>query len=250
MPKPFAAFDVDGTIFKSSLAEKIVEGGIEAGIFAAKAFATAHERRRQWQRNNNEGIYQSYLHHLVGAFVIQMAGVEVERFEEVASQVMQQHSVRKFAFSRRLLEALHDSHSPIAISGSPLMLLEPFLGDLHFESIYGSTFEIEDGKFTGKATSVGDKAEILRDLVIQEQVTQESSIAIGDTISDKSMLEYANVPIIFNGGRTLTNYGKPRGWTRVNEHKDQITVLQKDERLGIYTERELKELLEDLQHAA
>ncbi len=226
MARPFAAFDVDGTIFKSSLAEKVVDRCISDGLFPAEPFNEVYANRRRWQVNNNEGVYQAFLHRLVGTFVGQIAGVEVERFKKVTDDMIAEHQVRKFAFPRRLIQSLRTSHHIIAISGSPDILVEPFLADLNTDKAYGSIFEHEDGRFTGVASSVGDKAVILKRLVNAGTVILPGSVAMGDTVSDIPMLEYATLPIMFNPTATLTNYGKEFGWPRVFEVKDQITALQ------------------------
>lgn len=238
MPKPFAAFDVDGTIFKSSLAEKVIDGCIAAGVFKADAFNAVFENKLRWQRSNNEGVYQAYLHRLVGAFVAELAGVKVEQFNEVTANMIAQQSVRKFAFPRMLMDALRSSHRVMAISGSPNIVVQPFLHDIDVQTTFGSTFVIDNGKFTGEAQTVGDKATLLRELVAKGEIAQLGSMAVGDTFSDISMLEYADTPIMFNASRTLTNYGIEFGWLRVNEVKDQITALEWDTSVKKYVEQD------------
>lgn len=243
MTKPFAALDVDGTIFKSSLAEKVVDGCVAAHIFPAEPLNAVYAHKRRWQASNNEGVYQAYLHRLVRTFITQVAGVEVEQFNQVVKAMVAEHTVRKFAFPRKLVTAVQPSHHVIAISGSPDMLVGPFLADLPIQATFGSRFEIEDGKFTGGAASVGDKATILKNLVSEGVVGLAGSIAMGDTFSDIPMLDYADTAIMFNASRTLTNYGKEFGWLRVNEVKDQVTALGLDG-MGVYAERDVRELLE------
>ncbi len=243
MAKPFAAFDVDGTIFKSSLAEKVVDRCIAEGIFPAEEFNLVYANRKRWQVRNNEGLYQAYMQRLIGALVKNMAGVEVKRFDEVAEAMIEEQQVRKFAFPRRLMETVKDSHSIVAISGSPDILVKPFLQDLQVRNVYGSTFEHKEGVFTGVAKSVGNKAEVLKGLVDDRIVSQTGSIAVGDTISDVPMLTYADKAIIFNASNTLTSFGKEYGWVRVNEVKDNITVLITHGPAGSYHETDLDSLL-------
>jgi len=249
-PKPFAAFDVDGTIFKSSLAEKVVEGCIEAGVFSPEPFNKVAENRRRWQANNNEGVYQAFLHRLVSTFVEQIEGVEVERFNAVIANMLSVHAVRKFAFPRTLMRALQPTHHPVAISGSPDILVVPFVKDLGVETTFGAQFNVEDGRFTGEAQSVGDKATILRRLVTDGVVSREGSVAVGDTVSDTSMLEFADVPLMFNASRTLTGYGSEFGWPRVNEVKDQVTVLEWNEGTASYVESNPDQLINRLRRAS
>jgi HAD superfamily phosphoserine phosphatase-like hydrolase len=246
MTKPFAAFDVDGTIFKSSLAEKIVEHGIADGLFAAEPFNKVHDSRRKWQENNTEGIYQAYLKQLVGALVMQMTNVEVEHFDKVTADMIKEHTVRKFRLPKKMIRALAYSHTPIVISGSPDVLVRPFVADLNIAAVYGSTYDVEDGRFTGLAKSVGNKALLLRDLVEQGVVTREGSVAIGDTYGDVPMLEYASKAVMFNGSRTLIDYGEVFGWDKAFEVKDNITILSKDPESETYAETDIESFLDSL----
>ena len=52
--------------------------------------------------------------------------------------------------------------------------------------------------------------------------------------------------IMFNASRTLTNYGKQHGWIRVQEVKDQITVLGRDLNTGVYAEQDIQTLIDNL----
>jgi len=244
--KPFAAFDVDGTIFKSSLLEKVVTESIAAGIFPADPFNTAFANKKRWQRNNNEGVYQAYLHRLVETFTQQILGVPVESFTKVTNSMVAKNQDRMMAFPRKLIRELRASHYIMALSGSPQILVESFLAELGFDASYGTQFEIENERFTGEFKSIGNKALVLAGLAEQGVVSRTRSVAIGDTVSDISMLDYATNPIMFNATRTLTHFGKEFGWTKVIEVKDQITVLRHKKDLGAYTEVDMGDYLADL----
>ncbi len=237
MPKPFAAFDVDGTIFKSSLAEIVIDACIADGLFAARPFNKVFAYKRRWQLHNTEATYQKYLHYLVETLVTEMAGIDTKWFGKVTKAMIAQHAVRKFGFPRQLIDTVRTSHYLIAISGSPEVLVRPFLEELKLDAIYGSYYEAVDGRFTGTATPVENKAALLRRLVADKTVLREGSLAVGDTIGDAPMLAYADKAIMFNASLTLTNHGRKLKWARVNEVKDQITVLQYDHSFKHYVEQ-------------
>lgn len=243
MPKPFAAFDVDGTIFKSGLFEKLVDACIADGLFARKPFEQAFALRRRWQRHNTEAAYIVYVRHLVDALIAEMAGTDVAWFDKVTKAMIAQHAVRKFGFPRQLIRRLKDTHYIVAISGSPDILVRPFLKDLPIDAMYGSQYEVRGGRFTGKALNVANKASIITGLMKDGSVARSGSVAVGDTIGDSPMLELADTPIMFNASKTLLAYGKPRHWLRVNEVKDQITCLAFDEKADQYIERPASKLL-------
>ena len=141
MKKPFAAFDIDGTLFKSSLVEKTTEQCIQDGLFCAEASDEIRAKRQQWQTSNNEGAYKAYLHSLVETFVQQINGVSVEQMDQVIQKIIAEQQARCYTFPRKLFKALKASHYMVAITGSPKFIGEVFLSNLEFDAIYGSFFE-------------------------------------------------------------------------------------------------------------
>lgn len=247
-PKPFAAFDVDGTIFKSSLAEKVIESCIHAGLFKPEAFEKSEDYRKRWQNSNNEGVYQAYLHHLIGGFIDQIAGKPVKEFNEITNEMLREQRVRRYAFPRKLIDRLQASHHIVVISGSPDVIVRPFLEDLDVHTVYGTELHIKKDHFTGAVAPIRDKATVIDRLLEHGVVTSAGSMAIGDTIADFPMLDMADTPILFNCSRTLKNAGEGFGWTRVHEIKDNITVLQMAEGTHQYIETSEETLFYQLQH--
>jgi HAD superfamily phosphoserine phosphatase-like hydrolase len=236
-----AVFDVDGTQFKSACVEKVIDEAILQGVFSSETFAEARLTRRRWQENNNEGVYQAYLHHLVGAFVASIANVSVEQFRSVTERVIAEHRVRLFSYPRQLRELLTPNHTLVAISGSPLPVVEPFLEGLGFDEIYGSTFEIEDGRFTGQASAV-NKQTVLEKLTA---TGRHISVGVGDTVGDLPVLRQARCPVAFNPSATLRKEAIMQHWPIVIEQKDAITqLLPADGTYSVHFERSPKVILD------
>lgn len=221
MNRPLAVFDVDGTRFKSACVEKTIDAAIEQRVFDAANFEETMAKRRLWQASNNEGVYQAYLNHMVGAFMTSITGVEVERFNLVIDQVVREHQVRQFSYTRNLAHILKASHEMLAISGSPEMVVKPMVSGDGFDRVIGSTFEVVDGHYTGLAVSVNKEA-VLEEVAGSEQ---EISVAVGDTIGDKAVLERAICPIVFNPSATLRRFAREHRMPIVLENKDAVTQL-------------------------
>ena len=224
--KPGAYFDVDGTVFKSSVLEKIADVGQAHGLFEKDAFTEAKRTREKWQRHNNEGVYLAYLKMLVGSFVTQIADVSVSDFDKVVEEVNTTHQVRRFQFPLRLMDAVSSTHNIVIISGSPHRAVEAFVCDLPIDIVFGSEFVVKEDTFTGEARSVGDKAALRNRLISAGIVSAEEDLAIGDTMSDAPLLGAVTLPIAFNPSATLSDYSEAFGWHKVLEVKDNITVLQ------------------------
>ncbi len=215
--RPGVYYDVDGTIFKSSLLEKVVARGVADGIFSQDAFESAMEVQDLWQDNNNEGTYISYTDTLVEAFIAQISGVRVDRFKKLVDEVVAKQHVRRFRFPRTLMRIVRPSHTGVVISGSPKVAVDELVGDMGVEHVFGSTFSAVDGVYTGEAESVGDKAAIRRRLIEMGIVLPDGDIAVGDTMGDKSILRAVEYPILLNPSATLADYGRTMGWPMVLE---------------------------------
>lgn len=243
--KPYAVFDVDGTIFKSSLLEKVIDSSIQGGLMPAAPFNDAYRIRRNWQRFNNEGTYRAYIDSLVGAFAAQVAGISVERFQIVSQEMLETQKDRMLAFPRKLIRELKASHYFIALSGSPQILVEPFLEELGFDEVKGTDYEFKGGKFTGKFEPIPDKGKYLENLVERGVVSKLGSVAVGDTSGDISMLRHTDHPVMFNAAKVLVDYGEQFGWPQVGEVKDRVTVLTSDEE-NVYRKVDLGDFLASL----
>lgn len=243
--KPGLFVDNDGTLFKSSLVEKVIDEAVRRKIFHASAFQRAGEIREQWQDNNREGTYAAYIEELVDGFAAQIAGVKVADMNAVVEAVVAGHKARRHKFPRILMRSFQDSHEIIVISGSPIMSVAPFVQDLPVARVFGATFDEEDGVFTGEATPSGDKNVIRQKLIDKGLIAPENNIAIGDTMGDQSILRAVKHPVILNPSQTLADYGSEMQFPKVLETKDNITVLQWTN--GRYVETSVDALLRGIQ---
>jgi phosphoserine phosphatase len=150
-----------------------------------------------------------------------MAGVDVQAFDAVTRTMIAEHRVRMFSYTANLARILKASHTLVAISGSPLVVVEPFLEGLGFDHVIGSTFQTKGGKFTGVAKSI-DKAVALAEFAESDV---DISVGIGDTVGDLPVLESAHCAIAFNPSATLRKTAIANGWFIVMEQKDAITQL-------------------------
>jgi HAD superfamily hydrolase (TIGR01490 family) len=223
--KKLAVFDIDGTIFRSSLLIELVEALVADGVFPAKArkiYASAYKR---WL--DRKGDYEKYIDKVLAAFLKYIRGVAHEDFLRVARKVMAFHKNRVYRFTRDLVKNLKKRRRYLlAISNSPKEIVGEFCKNLGFNKVYGRVYEIDSrGKFTGKILYldlISDKAKILQRVVEKENLTLKNSIGVGDTESDVPFLKMVSRPICFNPNQKLYQYAKRFGWEIVVERKDVI----------------------------
>jgi len=220
-----AAFDIDGTIFRSSLLIEVTEALIQTGLFpeaARKSYAKAYE---SWL--NRQGSYDNYIRAVIRAFEKHIKAVKQSDFERIGKKAIAFQRHRVYRYTRDLVKDLkRKNYFLLAISHSPLELVELFAGNLGFDKVYGRIYEVDGrGRFTGQtlhADLIADKAKILRRALAKENLPLQGSIGVGDSEGDISLLKIVSRPICFNPNSKLYRAAKRHGWEIVVERKDVI----------------------------
>jgi len=223
--KKVAVFDVDGTIFRSSLLIKLVEHMVREGILpksVEKSYAAAHKK---WL--DREGGYAEYIGAMVEAFYKHIKGVHYSDFVEISKSIVENEGNHTYRYTRNLISELKKKgYFLLAVSHSPKTILDQFCPRLGFDKTYGMMYEIgPEDRLTGEVTDkhlILNKAYIVKRAVEKESLTFENSVGVGDTEGDISFLELVDTPICFNPNANLYRHAKLNDWDVVVERKDVI----------------------------
>jgi len=229
MKRKAAFFDIDGTIFRSSLLIEVTEAMIQDGVFPAKV--RKHYARTYQKWLDRKGAYDEYIGGVIKAFEGNIRGVREQDMLRVVEKVVQFHRSRVYRYTRDLVRELKKKkYLLVAISNSPKEVLDPFCRQLGFDKVYGRIYEIDGrGRCTGRTLYldlISDKAKILNRAVEHNNLTLRGSIGVGDTQSDIPFLKLVERPICFNPNQVLYRYAKRHGWTVVIERKDVIHRIE------------------------
>lgn len=224
-PRKFAAFDVDGTIFRSSLLIELTEALIEAGLFPATVRADYHSPFQRWL--DREDSYEKYLGAVIATFNKNIKGIYYGDFAEVVKKLIAEKKNQTYVYTRELARNLKKrGYFLLAISGSPKGVLDNFCHELGFDKVYGRFYELGPGdRFTGQLVDehlIANKASIIHRAIEKENLSLAGSIAVGDTDSDIAMLEAVAKPICFNPNAKLYRYAKLNQWPIIVERKDVV----------------------------
>jgi HAD superfamily hydrolase (TIGR01490 family) len=223
--KKLAIFDVDGTIFRSSLLIRLTEELIGEGIFNSGVALHYQKARENWL--NRTGTYEDYIRGVIRAFDGNIVGVKYDALRKIAHRVVAREKGRTYRFTRELVKDLKKKgYFVLAISHSPKLAVENFCKTLGFHKVYGAMSEVDkNGKFTGKtlfSELIFDKKKILERVLEKGGLTLKGSIGAGDTESDIPFLKMVERPIAFNPNEKLYKYAKKQGWEIIIERKDVI----------------------------
>lgn len=220
-----AFFDIDGTVFRSSLLIELVEQLVEVGIFDADVRTAYQDEYIDWV--NREGSYERYINAVVESFVTNLTGVFYGDLADVGKSVVVEHSKRVYRYTRDLISELKgQDYYIVAISQSPKSILDGFCASYGFDKVYGRIYELgPQDRFTGVVVDeelIQDKAYIVDRVFKKQKVARKGSIGVGDTEGDISLLESVDRSICFNPNQALLTHAKEKGWEVVVERKDVI----------------------------
>lgn len=226
--KKVAIFDIDGTVFRSSLLIELTDALIQEGIFPSRARKLYSQAYGNWL--DRKGPYEEYIEAVVEAFKQNIKGVQYNEFSKIAKKVTAFHKDRVYRYSRDIIRDLKKkNYYLLAISHSPQKVVKEFCKEMEFDKIYGQIYETDiKKKFTGKvlyAEIIKDKAEILKRAIEKEKLTLKGSVGIGDTESDIAFLKMVEKPICFNPNQKLYQHAKNAGWKIIVERKDVVYQL-------------------------
>lgn len=231
-----AIFDIDGTIFRSSLVIELCNALVRKGIFPKSTDKQIRREYLAWL--NRKGTYDAYINKVVKIYTTHIKGKQFKAVNKIARQVIANQKDRVYRYSRDLIKQLKkQNYFLVAISGSPSYIVEEYARTIGFDKFYGTEMEVKNGHFSGAIVSVDSafhKAKIIKSLVnVYPSINLKQSIAVGDTQSDIAMLSLVGHPIAFNPNLQLAKHAKKRGWRIIVERKDVVYGLKDFEVLSV-----------------
>jgi HAD superfamily hydrolase (TIGR01490 family) len=224
-----AIFDIDGTIFRSSLLAELVDVLIERKLFPESARAEFEGKRILWLKR--KGDYYSYIMAVVNVFKKHMKGIYYGDMMDASREVLDRKKDYTYVYTRQAIDVLKKKgYFLLAISLSPKFIVDLFAKHFGFDKSYGIFYATgATEKFTG-ATEFEDlmknKKAIIHRAVEKENLTLEDSYGFGDTDGDISLLETVKNPIAMNPNVKLLKIAHHAGWRIIEERKDVILELR------------------------
>lgn len=225
--KRFAVFDIDGTLVRWQLFHAMVDQMASAGLLGETAKDELREARLRWKKREHMDAYPEYEHSILEIFVKALPTIDTAYYDRLVKTVVEEHKEQVYTYTRDLIRELKKKDYTIfAISGSQKELVQAVTEYYGFDDFIGSDFYRDAANFTGKGHIASkDKKAELATLIKRHDLSLEGSYAVGDSLSDASMLAMVENPIAFNPDIHLYERAKKEKWKIVVERKNVVYEL-------------------------
>jgi HAD superfamily hydrolase (TIGR01490 family) len=210
MPGAAAFFDLDRTLLRRSSALALAPTFRARGLISRRQMA----RAAAWQlmfmlrgasAETVKRAAEGGLLVLRGYSPKEMQALVVDSLERVLKPLV-------YAESLDLVELHRRRGEPVYIVSATLQeIVQVIADDLGFDGALGTIVEVEDGKYTGRATRslhAENKARCIRELGHD----LDASTAYSDSHTDLPFLEAVGHPVVVNPDRKLRRIAAERGW--------------------------------------
>lgn len=231
MSRPFAAFDIDGTLLRWQLYHAVADELSKRGLLDDKSYRLVREARMTWKKRQHASSYQNYEAKLVEFFEQALKEISPRQFATASKAVINVYKDQVYRYTRDLIGDLKQKdYLLFAISASHQDIVAELASYYGFDDSGGSIYQISDNKFTGKNQILKseNKLDFLKQLVATHGAVWTRSIAVGDSEGDIAMLEAVEQPIAFNPTAELFQHAQKHGWPVVVERKNMIYNLTPD----------------------
>lgn len=227
--RPFAVFDIDGTLIRWQLYHSIADTLARLGHIEPDLHKTIKEARMSWKRRLAGSSFADYERQVIKVYDTAIKKLTTEQFEAAAQAVFEEYKDQVYIYTRDLIAKLNDENYLLfAISGSQAEIVAKIADYYGFDDYHGSSYKAIEGKFTGtKRIGSRNKDKVLADLIKKHSASLKGSVAVGDSHSDIAMLGMVEQPIAFNPENRLFDYARSKGWRIVIERKNMVYELER-----------------------
>ncbi len=225
--KKFAVFDIDGTLIRWQLYHAVVDKLAKKGHLGKNAKARLINSRMHWKNREDTQSFKKYELELINVYESALPLLSAEQFDTAVDEVAKEYKLQIYTYTRDLAKSLkNDGYVLIAISGSHNELVERVARQHNFDFWVGTEYQRKNERFTGeKIVGSHDKKSTLQAIINKEKLSTADSYAIGDSLSDVSMLEIVDNPIAFNPDIELLKIAQHSNWPIVIERKNVVYKL-------------------------
>ena len=107
--RPFAVFDIDGTLIRWQLYHAVADTMAKQGIVATDKYAGVLEARNDWKRRNSKDAFAHYEASLVNLIDQAIIGVDHTVFVSLCEDVISRYKDQVYTYTRDLIAGIRRS---------------------------------------------------------------------------------------------------------------------------------------------
>lgn len=225
----FAAFDIDGTLFRSGLYREVAYELMKMGALPPAILEKVTVANHKWRHRVQANAFEEFEALIVDSVGHALPQLRIADYEKAAKRVIEKRADNVYVYTRGLIKQLKDKgYFMVAISGSQVELVEPFAKKYGFDAWVGQEWERGEEFFTGNITAETYKGKdvILQRIISEYNLTLKDSFAVGDSSGDVGMFQLVDHPIAFNPTFELYEKAAANGWQITIERKNVIYSMQ------------------------
>ncbi len=231
MSRPYAVFDIDGTIIRWQLYHAIADNLAKTGHIEADLFEQARASRMEWKKRVGDDAFKDYEKKLVSIYDKALTALTADDFMAAVQHVFDEYKQQTYTYTRDLIHSLQkQNYLLFAISASQEEVVKMLAEYYDFDAWAGSTYPRKGSHFTGQKVPLRSdlKVKTLQKFIKQFDATNRDSVAVGDSDSDIPMLEAVEHPIAFNPDKKLFQHANQQEWKIVVERKNMVYELESE----------------------
>ena len=244
--------DIDGTIHRKGLFNVLVAELVKRGIVPDHVLRDPDllAARHSWERR--QGSFGEYSGQMVRAFfqTLSIKGVQESVVSALAEQLVPEYHDHIWHFPRCLLSALRNLEQAklVAISGSPIQIVQPFSRHWGFHDAVGTELELDaDHCFTSDDSKsvlhYRNKAAVVQRFQELYSCPAAQTLAMGNTMDDIPMLMLARWPLVMNPNQATARLARDLQMPVVMEYDDAIHLFRSKDAGGPLVQTTLDDCL-------
>jgi HAD superfamily hydrolase (TIGR01490 family) len=225
--KPFAVFDIDGTLIRWQLYHAVTDTLARQGHISPEIYQTMRDARMAWKKRTS-GSFKDYEAKVIIIYESILKTITFEQLGEAIDAVFDEYKDQIYTYTRDLIAKLKkNGYLLLAVSGSQDEIVSKVAAYYGFDDFVATTYKRSQNRFSGaKIVPAFNKDKALEKLVATHGAGYRGSIGVGDSLSDVAMLNLVEQPIAFNPEKEFFEYAASKGWRVVVERKNKVYELE------------------------
>lgn len=151
--RPFAVFDIDGTLIRWQLYHAVADALVKLGHVQPGAYEHIKVARMSWKTRQPGKSFRDYELELIRVYESVLANLSTAQLDQAAEAVFDEYKDQVYTYTRQLIKRLKaDGYCLLAISGSQVEVISLIARHYGFDDYLATVYERNGDRFSGRKT--------------------------------------------------------------------------------------------------